>query len=217
MIYIFDRFYLHKCQDLILTSIRSSAILPAMITHRVIALGLTLAWTFAAPAGAASVGSVEFADRYEWNGTPLRLNGAGLLRYRVFIKGYAAALYLGEGVEPDQSLDDVPRRLEIEYLWSIPADAFARATVEQISRSVDAPTLARLRSSIDQLNELYTDVQPGDRYSLTYVPGLGTELALNGEARGLIQGAEFSAALFGIWIGLNPVDEGLRKQLLTSS
>ena len=189
----------------------------AMTNRRAIALGLIATWAFAAPGGAASVGGVDFDNQYEWNGTPLRLNGAGVLRYRVFIKGYAAALYLGEGVGPDQSLDDVPRRIEIEYLWSIPAEAFARVTVEQIGRNVDAPTLARLRSSIDQLNELYTDVKPGDRYALTYVPGVGTELALNGEPRGLIEGAEFSAVLFAIWIGRQPVDEPLRKQLLTSS
>ena len=188
-----------------------------MTIRRTIALALIATWPFAAPAGAASVGGVEFATHYEWNGTPLRLNGAGVLRYRVFIKGYAAALYLGHGVDSDQSLDDVPRRLEIEYLWSIPADAFARITVAQISRNVDATTLARLRSSIDQLNSLYTDVQPGDRYALTYVPGVGTELALNGEPRGLIEGAEFSAALFAIWIGQEPVDQPLRKQLLASS
>ena len=148
-------------------------------------MGLISTWAFAAPAGAASVGGVEFASHYEWNGTPLRLNGAGVLRYRVFIKGYAAA--------------------------------FARVTVEQISRNVDASTLARLRSSIGQLNKLYTDVQPGDRYSLTYVPGVGTELALNGQPRGLIEGAEFSAALFAIWIGRQPIDEPLRKQPLASS
>ena len=188
-----------------------------MTKSRAIALGLIATWAFAAPAGAASAGEVEFATHYEWNGTPLRLNGAGVLRYRVFIKGYAAALYLGDGVDPDQSLDDVPRRLEIEYLWSIPADAFARVTVAEISGNVDAPTLARLRPSIDQLNALYTDVQPGDRYSLTYVPGVGTELALNGRPRGLIEGAEFSAALFAIWIGPKPVDESLRKKLLASS
>jgi hypothetical protein len=188
-----------------------------MTTRRAIALGLIATWAFAAPAGAASEGGVEFASHYEWNGTPLRLNGAGVLRYRVFIKGYEAALYLGHGVDPDQSLEDVPRRIEIEYLWSIPAEAFARVTVEEISGNVDAPTLARLMPSIDQLNELYADVQPGDRYSLTYVPGVGTELALNGRPMGLIEGAEFSAALFAIWIGPQPVDESLRKQLLESS
>jgi hypothetical protein len=81
---------------------------------------------------------------------------------------------------------------------------------------VDAPTLDRLLSSIDQLNKFYTDVQPGDGYALTYVPGVETELALNGEPRGLIEGAEFSAVLFAIWIGRQPVDESLRKQLLTN-
>jgi hypothetical protein len=188
-----------------------------MMNQRAIAVGLVATWAFGAPGGAASAGGVEFADRYEWNGTPLRLHGAGVLRFKVFFKGYAAALYLGDGVDPDQSLEDVPRRLEIEYLWSIPADAFARATVEQIGRNVDAATLARLRPSIDRLNELYTNVEPGDRYSLTYVPGVGTELALNGEARGLIEGAEFSSALFAIWLGREPVDEPLRQQLLRSS
>ena len=188
-----------------------------MTTRRAIALGLIASWAFAEPAGAASVGGVEFASHYEWKGTPLCLNGAGVLRYRVFIKGYAAAFYLGDGVDPDPPLEDVPRRLEIEYLWSIPAEAFARVTVEQISRNVGAPTLERLRSSIGQLNKLYTDVQPGDRYSLTYVPRVGTELALNRQPRGLIEGAEFSAARFAIWIGRQPVDEPLRKQLLASS
>lgn len=188
-----------------------------MVTFRALALGLIATRALAAPAGAATVGGVEFADYHEWNGTPLRLNGAGVLRYRVFIRGYVAAFYLGEGIDPDQSLDDVPRRLEIEYLWSIPAEAFARVTVEQISQNVDAETFMRLRTSIDQLNRLYADVKPGDRYSLTYVPGVGTELALNGEPRGLIDGAELSAALFAIWIGRSPVDEPLRKKLLGSS
>ena len=188
-----------------------------MIACRAIALGLTVTWAFAAPVGAAAVAGVKFADHYEWNGTRLHLNGMGVLRYRIFIKGYVAAFYLGEGIDPDQALDDVPRRLEIEYLWSIPAEAFARTTVEQISRNVDSATLTRLRSSIDRLNTLYADVQPGDRYSLTYVPGVGTELALNGEPKGLIEGAELSAALFAIWIGRRPLDETLREQLLARS
>jgi len=185
-----------------------------MILRNAIALGLAFAWASGAPAGAATVAGVEFADHTEWNGTRLRLNGVGLFRYRIFIKGYVAALYLGEGVAVDRVLDDVPRRLEIEYLWSLPAKGFARATVEGIARNVDAATLARLRGSIDRLNALYEDVVPGDRYSLTYVPGVGTELALNGEPRGVIEGAEFSAALFAIWIGGQPVDKPLREQLL---
>ena len=64
---------------------------------------------------------------------------------------------------------------------------------------------------------LYEDVEPGDRYALTYAPGVGTELALNGRRLGVLEGADFSAALFSIWIGDEPLDESLRDQLLTSS
>ncbi len=108
----------------------------------------------------------------------------------------------------------MPRRLEIEYFWAIPADKFANATVEGISRSTDPATFERLRRSIDRINQLYEDVEAGDRYALTYVPGVGTELALNGRRLGVVEGADFSAALFAIWIGEESLDESLRRQLL---
>ena len=67
---------------------------------------------------------------------------------------------------------------------------------------------------IDYHNSLYEDVQPGDRYSLTYIPGRGTELALNGEPKGIIEGAEFAQAVFSIWLGPKPIDNTFKKQIL---
>jgi hypothetical protein len=114
-------------------------------------------------------------------------------------------------------LADVPRRLEIEYFWAIPANKFAKVTGEGISRGTDPATFERLRNRIDQINTLYEDVEPGDRYALTYIPGVGTELALNGRPLGVVEGAGFSAALFAIWIGDEALDESLRRQLLARS
>lgn len=168
----------------------------------------------AGPGQAAEIEGVEFLDRYEQGDTPLRLHGLGLLRYRVFFRGYVAALYLGDGVAAEQVLEDVPRRLEIEYFWSIPAEAFADATLEGIGRHVDARTFEFLSARIARLNQLYADVEPGDRYALTYIPGFGTELALNGETVGVIEGADFSAALFSIWLGEQSLDASLRDKLL---
>ena len=187
---------------------------PRSARLRRLALATLCATALAAPAQAAEVEGVRFLEEVEWGGADLRLNGVGLLRYRVFIKGYVAALYLGDRIAPERALADVPRRLEIEYFWAIPADAFARATVEGISRNVDPETFEGLRERIDALNRLYDDVEPGDRYSLTYVPGLGTELALNGMPLGRIEGADFSAALFAIWIGDRALDDSLRERLL---
>jgi hypothetical protein len=184
--------------------------------HRsIIALAIATTCLGAHPALGAEIEGVVFPDRYRWSGAQLRLNGTGLLRYRVFIKGYVAALYLGDQVAPERALDDVPRRLDIEYFWSIPADAFTEITLEGMAQNLSADAFERLSGRIERLNALYEDVDPGDRYSLTYVPGVGTELALNGVPKGVIEGADFSVALFGIWIGEQALDESLREQLLS--
>lgn len=167
---------------------------------------------------AAEIEGVKFADSLSVGASELQLHGTGLLRYRILFKGYVAALYLDSTFEgeatPTSMRADEPRRLEIEYFWSIPADEFPKATIEGIKRNEGDATFDRLRPRIDQINALYADVEPGDRYALTYLPGVGTELALNGRRLGVIEGSDFAAAIFAIWVGDNPLDESLRSQLL---
>ena len=47
---------------------------------------------------------------------------------------------------------------------------------------------------IDRMNRHYRDIKPGDRYALTFIPGRGTELSLNGTALVTIEGDDFAAA-----------------------
>ena len=70
---------------------------------------------------------------------------------------------------------------------------------------------------IDALHRAYRDVRPDDRYSLTYLPDVGTELRLNNELLASIPGNDFAEAYFGIWLGNQPLDEGLRDELLGRS
>jgi len=81
--------------------------------------------------------------------------------------------------------------------------------------NVPAETLQALRSRIERLHALYENVKPGDRYSLTYIPGRGTELALNGDSKGTIEGADFATAYFAIWLGPKPLHAALKSQLLS--
>lgn len=179
---------------------------------------LTASWMMTPPAIASEIEGVFFSERLTVHDTELRLQGKGLLRYRMLIKGYVAALYLDEsfrgGATPNTVLAETPRRLEIEYFWDIPRDAFARATIEGIGNNTTPEVFERLRASIQEMNGLYEDIAAGDRYTITYVPGHGTELRRNGRALGTVQGAEFSSALFAIWLGERPLDETLRAQLL---
>jgi len=183
---------------------------------RILSLVFAVVLVPASVVQSAEIEGVRFPEQLQMGEAQLELRGAGLLRYRSVFKAYVAALYLDEGTQTDDVLGEVPRRLEIEYFWSIPADRFAEATIEGISRNVDPETLEGLRSRIARFNEFYADIEPGDRYSLTYLPGRGTELGLNGQPRGVVAGADFASALFAIWLGPNPLNDGLRRELLAN-
>ncbi len=136
------------------------------------------------------------------------------MRYRLIFKPFVAALYLGEDVHPKQVLNDVPKRLEIEYYYSLVGRDIAAAGEKILAANVSTDQLQGLRPRIDRMQSWYQDVKPGDRYTLTYIPGHGTELALNGKSKGIIEGADFAAAYFTIWLGKAPMDVGLKDQLL---
>lgn len=165
------------------------------------------------PGFAVEVAGTKFSTEYVAGGKNLRLTGAGLFRYWGF-KAYTGALYLEEGAPIEAVLSDTAKRIELEYRRAIKGKDFGPATDKSIAKNVDAQTYERLRPQIDYHNSLYEDVQPGDRYSLTYIPGRGTELALNGETKGLIEGAEFAQAVFSIWLGPKPINTSFKKQIL---
>ena len=166
------------------------------------------------PAYALTIEKVTFADSVTIGGTPVPLHNAALLRYLKFIKAYVAALYLPEGVTTENVLADVPKRLEINYLVSIKGPDFGKGAEPTLRLNQTPAELAKLRSRIDRINGIYRDVKPGDRYALTYLPGRGTELALNGTPLTVIEGADFAAAYFGIWLGRDSIDDKLKRDLL---
>lgn len=182
---------------------------------KILLIAIWLALTTDLPA--KEIEGVTFSDQVRAGAVALRLNDVGLLRYRYVIKAYVAALYLGEGAAATNVLGDVPKRLEIEYFYAIKASGFAEATNVGIAANVSSDQIPPMRARIDRLNALYRDVKPGDRYALTYVPGTGTELALNGTPLGTIEGADFAAAVFAIWLGPKAIDESLKTQLLGRS
>jgi hypothetical protein len=163
---------------------------------------------------AATVEGVTFSREVRAGDSDLPLRGYGLLRYMVFIKAYVAAFYLPERIRSEDALGDIPKHLEIEYFHDINAQDFAKATTSSISRNLSLMTFQRLKPKIDEFNTLYRDVKAGDRYALTYVPGKGTTLSWNGQPLGAVAGEDFAVGLFGIWIGVNPLDSDLKRLLL---
>jgi len=185
---------------------------------------VTIAWMMAVPGLSASTGGatdgslvvdgVAFTRSYAGEGGSLRLHNAALLRYKIFFRGYVVGLYLPDGADPAAALWEVPKRLEFHYFWDIPGPEFGKAGERILARNVDGSTLSALRDRLDRIDRAYRDVKPGDRYALTYFPGKGTELSLNGTPLLVVEGADFAAAYFSIWLGEKPIDDGLKKELL---
>lgn len=183
---------------------------------RIIVLLTMLALLVMAPslAIALTVENAAFAESIQAGPVTLPLRNAALLRYLKIIKAYVAALYLPEGVTPDRVLSDVPKRLELHYLVPIKGPDFGKGAEPTLKLNHTPAELAKLRDRIDRINAIYRDVRPGDRYALTYIPGRGTELSLNGSPLTVIEGADFAAAYFGIWLGRESIDDKLKRDLL---
>jgi hypothetical protein len=163
---------------------------------------------------ALTVEGVTFQESVSIDNKQIPIRSATLLRWLKIFKVYVVALYLPENGAPDDVLADIPKRLEISYLVSIPGPDFGKGAEAILERNNSPEVIARLRGRIDQLNAVYRDVKPGDRYALTYVPGQGTELSYNGQPLITIEGADFAAAYFGIWLGKDPIDQEMRTRLI---
>jgi hypothetical protein len=163
----------------------------------------------------ATVSDFEFTNTYTSDGEQLELRGVGQYKFKRLIKVNAAALYLPPDIDSSAVLNDVPKRLEIAYHRSIDAEDLVRSGDVYLQKNIPADVLANIQSGLEQMNAMYQNVERGDRYALTYVPGKGTTLSFNGSDVGTVPGEEFAGAYFTIWLGDEPVCPIMRNDLLS--
>ncbi len=173
----------------------------------IISLGLL------ASSDAYKVSNLEFKDTFKRGPVELSLRGAGLKKF-LSIRIAAAALYMKKDVDAKDVLNDVAKAIEIIFLQNIPAVELQRAMTKGIRLNVSQNEFDKLSPSIDILNSYYPSVKKMDRMQITYVPGKGTILEVNGVVRGSVPGADFGRAFFSIWLGQRPVDPFFKKILL---
>jgi hypothetical protein len=165
-------------------------------------LGLVLGLVSQAPTVQARMfGGVDFAETVEVHNQSLPLRGVGRVYYLRFFELYVGGLYIDQSVASDSVLSDVPKRLELHYVRKITAAQFVEGAEEFLSRNLTNQQRQQIQSRVEQLHGAYRDVKAGDSYALTYVPGVGTELALNGSPLIVIEGNDFSSAYLSIWLG----------------
>lgn len=184
--------------------------------HFAAALLLALASTQAL---AATVSGVKVDDQVTVAGKSLVLNGAGLRTKYLLADVYVAALYL-----PQKSTDasqiiggQEPRRISMTMKRDVDTATMVKAFHEGVSKNLSAAELAALKPKLDQLDQSFRTVKAlksGDVINLDFGADGGTRVSYNGQPQDAIAGTDLSAALLGIWLGKNPVQDDLKKELL---
>jgi len=165
------------------------------------------------PCYSAVIYKTEFPDNYDIGSIKLKLRGGGVKKYLGF-KVWVSCIYLEDEVDSLEALSDVPKKLEIEYLLKIPGAEIAKATEVGLENNLSKEAYRNLEEKINLVNSLWPNVKKGDNYDVTYMPGEGTSFIFNGKLQKVIEGKDFAAAFFSIWIGEKPIDKKLRKQML---
>ena len=146
-------------------------------------------------------------------GEQLTLHGIGLLKWKYLVNVYLVSLYKPAGVPVDQVLQDVPKRLEYYFFVDMKASDFQNTGFQLMAQNVGEEKAKSMTRELEAFNSLYRDVKAGQRYTFTYLPGQGLEMALDGRVLGKVTGDEFAAAYLSIWLGPKPVSRDLQEGL----
>lgn len=150
------------------------------------------------------------------DGTGLRLHGAGV-RDRFFFDIYVGALYLPS---TGQALDTIlarnqPARIEMHFLYKeVEAEKLESAWREGFANNNDHEVLDAVEPQLERFVRLFPTAVAGDVFVMEYLPGQGTQVVVNGETAGTVEGDVFFHALLGVFLGPKPADEDLRRGML---
>lgn len=169
-----------------------------------IALFLTVSLALTGSAFASEVAGVKLQDAIAVNGKNLVLNGAGI-RKKLFIKVYVGALYLEKkDANPASVLaSDAERRMAMHFVFSVGKAKIAEAWTEGLEANTPNAS-PEVKAAFRTLESWMEDVDSGHAINLTYIPGTGTIIDVNGKVKGTLPGKATADAILSTWIGPKP-------------
>jgi len=176
---------------------------------------------YSLPAAALEIEGIEVAETISSadSKTALLLNGAGL-REKIYIDVYVGALYLPAKTMDARAIlsDEGPGSVQMHILYKeISKKKLTDGWIDGLDANLSKSELQALQPRLDAFNKLFTAAHKGDVLSIEYTPERGTEVRINGEWRGAVEGNDFFRALLKIWLGPKPVSKSLKQDMLGSN
>jgi len=167
-------------------------------------------------ARAAGCAGVTMADRATVDGKQLVLNGMGVREATVLdIDVYVAGLYLERRSSDGEQIarSEQWKQMRLTFVRDV-ARADMVENLEKGFRGAAGADHGKLAARFEQLKKAIPVLKAGDSFLVTYRPGSGLEVR-HGQKRLLtLAGADFARAIFSIWLGKKPPNEGLKNGLL---
>jgi hypothetical protein len=173
-----------------------------IVAPALLALSLTL--VAGGAAGAGTLADVNLPDKADVKGQSLVLNGMAL-RTKFFIKVYVAGLYLPQKERAAAKIlaADAPHRMVMHFLYGVNKDQMCDAWKEGLEQNTPK-ALPEVKKAFASLCNWMEPIPKGNELVLTYVPGEGTTVEVNGKAKGTLPGKPTADAILATWIGPDP-------------
>lgn len=146
----------------------------------------------------------------------LVLNGSGA-RTKYFMQMYVAGLYLAAPSAEAAAIvaADAPMAIRLRITSGmVSQEKMDESLTEGFTNSTGGKPEA-LRKEIDAFRKMFAGaIAKGDVFDIVYLPTHGVVVLKNGKKQGAVQGLAFKQALFGIWLGEKPADDGLKVAML---
>jgi hypothetical protein len=159
----------------------------------------------------------------------MSLLGVGLrVRSIAFVKAkvYAIALYVSDGALAGPLAKHKGRTTTPEFYRDLIWGDFEKQVTLKFTRDVGKDriqeamreTLAGAdKARVDAFVSYFPEVKTGQECVLRWAPGGVLETTMAGQPRPPIADKSFAAAVFGIWLGEKPIQEDIKRDLVSRS
>ena len=166
---------------------------------------------------ARQLDDVTLPDSVVLDGTEvnLQLNGMGY-RTKFIFDVYVGALYTESRVESRDAVQALkgPKGIVLHMVREVSREKMTAALNEGFEKNTSEKQLEKLQSRLKTFGSYFPDLIVNDVVLLDFIPATGVRVSINGEVKGVIEGADFYTALLDVWLGEEPADDDLKDAML---
>ena len=189
--------------------------------NRTVALLLTLA--LATPVFAQEVAEPKSGVKFAAKSGDMSLLGVGLrTKTMLKVKVYAVGLYVADSALAGPLAAYKGKTDSAPFYKDLAWGDFEKQIVMKFTRDVTADQIrGAFRETLQGTSKLETfvgyfgETKEGQEYVISWKPGGSLDTKVAGASKPEINDKAFAAAVFGIWIGEKPIQEDVKKGLVS--